>query len=153
VTYRLHRELWIPRPVESVFDFFSRAENLGRITPEWLNFQMLTPAEVEMKAGTVLDYRLRVHGIPVRWRTRIVEWDPPYRFVEVQERGPYKLWRHTHRFVRSGDGTTITDDVEYALPFGILGALVNWLQVRRDVKQIFDHRNQQIHWILPGSRG
>jgi ligand-binding SRPBCC domain-containing protein len=148
VTYRLHRELWIPRPVESVFDFFSRAENLGRITPEWLNFQMLTPPEVELKAGTLLDYRLRIHGVPVRWRTRIVEWDPPHRFVDVQERGPYKLWHHTHRFVASGDGTTMTDDVEYALPFGVLGALVNWLQVRRDVKQIFDHRGRQVERIF-----
>lgn len=149
----MHRELWIPQPVEAVFDFFSRAENLGRITPEWLNFQMLTPATVEMKAGTLLDYRLRVHGIPVRWRTRIVEWDPPHGFVDVQERGPYKLWHHTHRFVASGSGTTMTDDVRYALPFGILGALVNWLQVRRDVNQIFDYRTEQIRWILPGSRG
>jgi ligand-binding SRPBCC domain-containing protein len=144
VSYHLHRELWIPQPIDSVFDFFSRAENLGRITPQWLNFQMLTPATVELKPGTLLDYRLRIHGIPVRWRTRIVEWDPPRSFVDMQERGPYKLWRHTHRFVASENGTTMTDDVEYALPFGIFGRLAHGLQVRRDVAAIFDYRERHV---------
>ncbi len=110
--YHLHREIWVPQPIAPVFDFFSRAENLGRITPSWLNFHMLTPTPVEMRAGTILEYRLRVHGVPIRWRTRIEQWDPPHGFVDVQEKGPYRLWRHTHRFVPSGAGTTVTDDVE-----------------------------------------
>jgi len=148
VTYRLHRELWIPQPIDSVFHFFSRAENLARITPAWLNFQMLTPPGVELKEGTLLDYRLRVHGIPVRWRTRIVEWDPPHRFVDVQERGPYQQWHHTHLFVESNGGTTMTDDVEYALPFGILGRLVHRVLVARDVAAIFDYRGRVVERIF-----
>lgn len=149
--YRLRRELRVPQPIQPVFDFFSRAENLGRITPEWLDFKMLTPPDVELRAGTLLDYRLRIHGLPVRWRTRIEEWDPPRRFVDVQERGPYRLWRHTHRFVEEGGFTTVIDDVEYALPFGILGRIAHWAQVRRDVESIFDYRSRQIAWLLPGT--
>ena len=143
-THHFHTELFVPQPIERVFDFFSRAENLGRITPEWLQFQMLTPPDVELRAGTILEYRLRIHGIPVRWRTRITEWDPPHRFVDVQERGPYRLWRHTHRFVEAAGGTSMTDDVEYELPFGILGRIVQWLQVGRDVRAIFEYRAGRI---------
>jgi ligand-binding SRPBCC domain-containing protein len=149
-THRLHRELWVPQPIEAVFEFFSRADNLGRITPAWLDFRMVTPADVEMRAGTLLEYKLRIHGLPVRWRTRIEEWAPPERFVDVQERGPYRLWRHTHRFVASEGGTTVIDDVEYALPFGVLGRLVNRMFVARDVAEIFDYRVEQIASLLPG---
>ena len=150
MTHHLHREAWVPQPIGEVFDFFSRAENLERITPSWLSFRMLTPSPVEMRAGTLLDYKLRVHGLPVRWRTRIESWYPPHSFIDVQERGPYRLWRHTHRFVEARGGTTVLDDVDYALPFGILGDIVERLIVSRDVRSIFDYRAQQIGWLLPG---
>lgn len=149
VPHHIHREILVPKPIGRVFDFFSRAENLGRITPGWLRFRMLTPSPVEMKQGALLEYRLRIHGFPVRWRTRIEEWNPPHSFVDIQERGPYKLWRHTHRFVESASGTTVIDDVEYELPFGWLGTLVNRFQVERDVAEIFDFRAQQIALLLP----
>lgn len=147
-SYHFHCEIFVPQPIERVFDFFSRAENLGRITPRWLQFRMLTPPDVVLRPGTLLEYRLRIHGFPVRWRTRIEEWDPPHRFVDVQEHGPYRLWRHTHRFVETGEGTKMTDDVEYALPFGILGRLVNRIQVARDVSAIFSYRSEQIPALL-----
>ena len=152
MTHHLHRELWAPQPIAEVFAFFSRAENLERITPSWLRFRMLTAGPVEMRAGTLLDYTLRIHGLPVRWRTRIESWAPPHSFVDVQERGPYRLWRHTHRFREERGGTTMTDDVEYALPLGILGAIANRLVVARDVKSIFDYREEQIRGLLPGRR-
>jgi ligand-binding SRPBCC domain-containing protein len=152
-TYHLHREIRVPQPIGPVFDFFSRAANLGRITPSWLDFQMLTPPGVEMRAGTLLEYKLRVHGLPIRWRTRIEQWNPPHSFVDVQEKGPYKLWRHTHCFYSEGDRTRVTDHVEYALPFGSLGRLVNRLQVARDVAAIFDYRTRQIATLLPAAKG
>jgi ligand-binding SRPBCC domain-containing protein len=142
--YRVHRELWVARPREEVFDFFSRAENLERITPAWLRFRMLTPAPVALQVGARIEYRLRIHGMPVRWRTRIEAWDPPHSFVDVQERGSYRLWRHTHRFADLNGGTMVTDDVEYALPLGVLGAVANRLMVARDVAGIFDYRAARI---------
>jgi ligand-binding SRPBCC domain-containing protein len=148
VPHQLHRELWIPQPVGEVFDFFSRAGNLERITPPWLRFRMLTAGPIEMRAGTLLDYRLRIHGLPVRWRTRIESWNPPHSFVDVQERGPYRLWRHTHRFREERGGTAMTDDVEYELPLGILGAIAHRLMVARDVESIFDFRAERIGGLL-----
>lgn len=113
---------------------------------------MLTAAPVEIRAGALLDHQLRVHGLPVRWRTRIEAWDPPCSFVDVQERGPYRLWRHPHRFIEAPGGATVMDDVEYALPFGPIGALLDRLMVARDVRSIFDYRAERIRRLLPGRR-
>ena len=134
-------EQWLPRPVEEVFAFFSEARNLETLTPPWLRFEVLTPAPIAMQAGTLIDYRIRVHGLPIRWRTEIVEWNPPHRFVDVQLRGPYTLWHHTHTFEAHAVGTQCRDQVCYR-PRG--GALMNWLFVRRDVQQIFAFRRQQL---------
>ena len=147
-TYLLQRELWIPKPLSTVFDFFSRAENLERITPPWMSFRILTPLPITMKQGAQIAYVLRVRGIPLRWLTEIERWNPPFEFVDVQARGPYRLWRHTHRFSELGRGTLILDQVEYALPFGIVGRMVHWLQVARDLSAIFDYRAQRVQALL-----
>jgi ligand-binding SRPBCC domain-containing protein len=146
--FELRREIWIPQPPDSVFDFFSRAENLERITPPWLRFRILTPSPIAMRRGALIEYALRLHGLPIRWQTRIEEWDPPLGFVDVQVKGPYLLWRHTHRFVPANNGTTVIDRVEYALPFGFVGGVVHRLQVRRDLERIFDYRERQTRSTL-----
>ena len=136
---------WLPRPVEEVFAFFSEARNLETLTPSWLRFEVLTPAPIVMQAGTLIDYRIRIHGFPVRWRTEIIEWHPPHRFVDVQLRGPYTLWHHTHTFAARAGGTQCRDQVRYR-PRG--GALINWLFVRRDVRQIFAFRRRQLERLF-----
>jgi len=151
--YTLHRELWVPHPLRAVFDFFSRAENLEQITPLWLRLRILTPPPIVMKPGATIAYALGVRGISFRWLTEIERWNPPYDFVDVQARGPYKLWRHTHRFSEVEGGTMITDTVEYALPLGLLGRLVHRLQVARDLSRIFDYRAQRVQALLPRQPG
>ena len=148
--YILRRECLIPKPISSVFDFFSQAENLEKITPPWLNFQILSPRPIELRQGTAIAYQLRLRGFRFQWLTEIERWAPPYEFVDRQIRGPYKRWRHTHRFEESGAGTRIVDVVEYALPFGPLGRLAHWLQVRRDISKIFDYREERVKGFLEG---
>lgn len=148
--YSLQTELWLPRPLDQVFPFFAEARNLEALTPSWLNFEVLTPAPILMRAGTLIDYRIRVHGLRVRWRTEITEWQPPHRFVDVQVRGPYTLWHHTHAFEERDGGTLCADCVRYR-PRG--GALVNWLFVRRDVERIFEFRQQRMKELFGAERG
>jgi ligand-binding SRPBCC domain-containing protein len=138
-------EQWLPRPREEVFAFFSDARNLETITPPWLRFEVLTPRPIRMRPGTLIDYRRRIHGIPIRWRTEIVEWNPPHRFVDVQLRGPYSLWHHTHTFEVRDGGTLCGDLVRYR-PRG--GRLMNWLFIRRDVGRIFAFRNEKLTQIF-----
>lgn len=139
-------ELLLPRPRNVVFPFFANARNLETITPAWVQFQILTPGEIEMRPGALIDYRIRIHGIPVRWRTEITLWDPPYRFVDVQLRGPYRRWVHTHTFEEHPEGTRCLDHVEYAV-WG--GSLINRLFVRRDVERIFRYRTQALNRLFP----
>jgi ligand-binding SRPBCC domain-containing protein len=134
-------ELWLPRPPEVVFAFFAEARNLDVLTPPWVRLEVLTLEPIVMRAGTIIDYRIRVHGLPLRWRTEIVEWNPPHSFVDVQRRGPYKLWHHTHTFLHQDNGTTCADRVRY-YPRG--GALMNRLFVRRDVERIFAFRRDRL---------
>jgi ligand-binding SRPBCC domain-containing protein len=129
--------LWLPRPRDEVFEFFADAANLDAITPAWVRFRTVTPAPVEMRAGTVLDHKLRIHGIPLHWRSRITVWEPPVRFVDEQVRGPYRLWRHEHTFQERDGGTLVRDRVQYAVPFDFL---THELFVRRDIEKIFAHR-------------
>jgi ligand-binding SRPBCC domain-containing protein len=144
----LERSLFIPKPVDEVFAFFADARNLELITPAFLHFHILTPGVIEMKAGTLIDYQLRLYGIPIRWRTRIHEFMPPSSFVDIQLRGPYRLWHHRHEFDKVPGGTQMRDRVEYDLPFGPIGALIRSLFVRRTLDRIFDHRNASITEIL-----
>jgi len=150
--YTLHRELWVPHRISTVFNFFSRAENLECLTPPWVHFRILTVLPIEMKQGATIRYVLRVHGYPLRWLTEIERWNPPYEFIDFQAKGPYELWHHTHRFSECDGGTSIVDTVRYALPLGWLGRLVHRLQVARDLSLIFDYRNQQIPILLKVGR-
>ncbi len=147
--HRLEREQWIPAPIERVFGFFSDASNLATITPAWLDFRILTPRPIKMAEGTQLDYRIRLAAIPVRWRTRITTWSPPHGFVDTQERGPYRLWEHTHAFRPLADGVLMADRVRYALPWGPLGGLAHELAVRAALAAIFDFRFQRIRALFP----
>jgi len=146
--FTLDTELWLPRLPRGLFPFFAEARNLETITPPWLNFEVLTPAPIVMRAGTLIEYRIRVHGIPLRWRTEITEWCPPQHFVDVQRQGPYRLWEHRHTFEERDGGTLCRDQVRYR-PRG--GALVNWLFVRRDVERIFRYRQQQLTGLFPAA--
>lgn len=140
-TFNLRTSIWLPKRLEDVFPFFADAGNLETLTPPWVNFQILTQLPIEMRKGALIDYNIRVRGLPLRWRTQITDWAPPYRFVDEQLRGPYSRWVHTHTF-REEDGRTLCEDhVSYA-PLG--GSLMNWLFVERDVRRIFDYRHQKM---------
>jgi ligand-binding SRPBCC domain-containing protein len=148
-TYTLRREQFVPRPLEEVFEFFSNAANLQKITPQWLNFQILTPGPIDIRPGTLLDYRLKWHGFPIKWRTEIVTWNPPRAFTDVQIRGPYRSWHHTHTFSAEPGGTRMVDVVNYELPLGILGAIAHRIGVRRDLEGVFEYRRQVIASLFP----
>ena len=127
--------------------------NLEAITPALLRFRVITPLPIEMRAGTLIRYRLRLHGVPVSWLTAIREWEPPHRFADEQVRGPYALWHHTHTFEPDGDRATIMRDVvRYAIGYGPLGVVADRLLVRRDLTAIFDHRAERVAALL-GSGG
>jgi ligand-binding SRPBCC domain-containing protein len=136
-TRLLRREQWFPRPLEEVFAFFADAGNLADITPPWLNFRILTPLPIDMHAGALIDYRIRLWGVPIRWRTEITAWEPPIRFVDRQIQGPYLTWIHEHRFAGSGGGTRMIDEVRYAAP---LAPVSEPLFVRPQIERIFDYR-------------
>jgi ligand-binding SRPBCC domain-containing protein len=142
----LRREQRLEAPPEDVFPFFADPRNLEAITPPLLSFRLLTPDPISLGVGTFLQYALRLHGVPVRWDTLIQEWEPPVRFVDVQVRGPYRLWHHTHELVPLDDGaaTLMRDTVRYALPLGPLGAVAGAALVRRDLERIFDFRAAEV---------
>ena len=142
--HRLEREQRVAAPPGAVFEFFARARNLELITPPWLRFQVLTPEPIAMAPGTLIEYRLRLHAVPLRWTSRIEEWDPGRGFVDRQVRGPYRLWHHQHEFAADGDGTVVRDDVRYSLPLGDLGQGF----VRRDLERIFDFRRDAVRRLL-----
>jgi ligand-binding SRPBCC domain-containing protein len=145
VHHVLRREQHLPRPPHDVFPFFADAANLEAITPPWLKFEVTTPAPIRMRQGTLIEYRLNLHKLPIRWLTRIEAWEPPHRFVDVQLAGPYELWHHAHEFSPDGDGGTVMrDTVHYALPFGPLGEIARRLFVARDLAQIFDYRGKRV---------
>ena len=139
--YTLTAALWLPQRRGEVFSFFADAFNLEAITPPWLKFAVVTPPPIVMRAGTLIDYRLWVHGLPFRWRTEITVWEPPLRFVDEQRRGPYRRWIHTHSFEEQDGGTLCRDVVQYAVPGG---RFINWLLIRRDVRRIFTDRQETI---------
>jgi hypothetical protein len=142
--HRLEREQLVPQPLDEVFPFFAQARNLERITPPWLGFEVITPEPIAMRPGTLIEYRLRLHGLPIRWLTRIDEFEPGHGFVDRQIRGPYRVWHHRHEFEARGDATLVRDTVHYALPLGLLGALAHLVLVRRDLRRIFDFRREAV---------
>jgi ligand-binding SRPBCC domain-containing protein len=149
--YHLDRSLFIPNPRAKLFAFFADAANLERITPAFLHFHILTPSPIAMHAGTLIDYQLRLFGIPFHWRTKIETFDPPTSFTDIQLTGPYRRWHHRHEFLELPGGTEMRDHVEYDLPLGPIGAIARTLFVRRAVDQIFDHRNATITRIFTRS--
>lgn len=144
----IHREQWIPASLPAVFSFFSNAGNLDRITPPWLRFSILGQSALVLSTGTLIHYRLAWYGIPMKWTSRIEEWFPPTRFIDVQLNGPYRRWHHTHTFEPRDGGTLIGDTVQYDVPMRAVGDFFAGWIVRRDVERIFDYRAEQISAIF-----
>jgi len=150
VIHTFETETTIPLPVEEVFPFFADAFNLEAITPPLLRFRVVTPAPIEMRAGAIIDYKLRIRGVPWRWRTEIAEWDPPRGFVDRQLKGPYRLWHHTHTFeaIEGGASTLMRDIVRYELPRVPGRSIMHRLLVRPDIEKIFEFRERKIRELL-----
>lgn len=151
--YLLERTQFIPRPRDEVFAFFARPENLQVLTPEFLHFEFLTPSPIAMHVGATIDYRLRLWGVPITWRTRIAAFEPEHGFADEQVRGPYRRWHHTHAFRDAYEdgrcGTRMIDRVAYELPGGPLGRLAHALFVRRSLEKIFDYRRDRVAGLWP----
>jgi ligand-binding SRPBCC domain-containing protein len=143
-THRFETQIWLPHRREQVFKFFADPINLNHLTPAWLHFEILTPP-AEIRQGTLLDYRLRLRGIPLRWQSEIEIWEPPSRFVDRQTRGPYSLWVHEHTFVEENGGTVVGDRVDYAVRGG---SLVQKFFVAPDLRQIFQYRQSVLQEIF-----
>ncbi len=139
--HRWTSSVWLPPPIEEVFPFFADAHNLQELTPPFLEFRVMTPPPIAMAPGTRIDYRLKLHGIPLRWQSEITAWEPPHRFVDEQRKGPYRTWIHEHRFSPKDGGTLVEDEVRYGVPGG---PLVNALFVRKDVARIFAYREERL---------
>jgi len=138
-TYWLRKSIWLPQTRAKVFEFFANPGNLDRLTPAWLKFAILKPATCEIKQGALLDYRLRIRGMPIRWQSEIAVWEPPHRFVDRQTKGPYSLWVHEHTFGERDNGTLVEDNVEYAVPGG---TIVQKFLVAPDLDRIFNYRHK-----------
>lgn len=148
----LEFRVWLPRPREEIFPFFADPRNLKALDPPWLRPALLSSPPDPLEAGTVFDFRIRWLGIPLRWRVLIREYDPPYRFVDVQVRGPYARWEHRHLFRAEKGGTSVEDRITYRLPLGPLGRLLHTLWVRRQLATIFAHRRRRLGELFPGAR-
>jgi ligand-binding SRPBCC domain-containing protein len=143
--FTLVAEQRLARSPAELFPFFADAHNLERITPPWLHFRVLTPPPIAMAEGALIAYRLRLHGVPLSWLTRIAAWDPPHGFVDEQLRGPYRLWRHCHTFEADGDGTRARDRVDYELRGAdTMQDAAQRLLVARDLTRIFRYRGDRL---------
>ena len=142
--YTLESNQFINKPIEEVFQFFSKPENLSVITPAKLGFKILSPNPIKMEVGRLIDYNIYLMGIPIHWRTLITDYEPPNMFVDQQIKGPYAMWHHTHTFHKVKGGVEIKDRVVYSIPFGFLGRLLNYLWIKRDLNNIFLHRKKVI---------
>ena len=148
--HTIETEVWLPKPLDIVFPFFADARNLATLTPPWLRFSVLTPGPIQLKPGALIDYRLHLHRIPIRWQSEITAWQPPHRFVDEQRRGPYRCWIHEHTFVEHNGGTLARDRVQYAVSGG---SLVNYLFVARDLQRVFAFRKETLIRIFGSVTG
>lgn len=148
--YTLNRRHWVPRTLDETFEFFERPHNLPLITPSWLDFRILTPEPITMARGLTIDYRVRLLGMRIHWRSLISEYDPPHAFRDIQTIGAYRRWDHRHRFWREDGGTVIEDVVVYEPPLGPAGALMHRLFIKKQLRDIFDYRRRRIDELLLG---
>ncbi len=142
--FKIKVKQFIGSSVEEVFGFFSRPENLSVITPSNLNFKILTPSPIEMKQGAVIDYTIQIIKVPIHWRTLITTYEPPFKFVDEQIKGPYNFWHHTHMFKEVPEGVEIYDEVNYSIPFGPLGVMLHAFWIKKDLNNIFEYRKDVI---------
>ena len=149
MSHRLFRRLVVPDRLGEVFDFFKDPYNLEAITPPWLAFRVLRSSDAVVRLGTRISYRLRLHGIPLRWESHIAEFVEGESFADVMLSGPYRRWHHRHSFREVPEGVEMLDTVEYALPFGSVGRLAQALVVRRQLETIFDYRAARIAERFP----
>jgi len=148
-TYNLEFEQFIDLPIEDVFDFFSKPENLSLITPPRLRFDILTPTPLEMKEGQLIDYSLKIlYLIKLHWRTLITDYQKPYKFIDQQIKGPYTLWHHTHTFEEKNGGTLIKDSLQYVIPFGWIGRAIHFIYIKHDINGIFQYRHKILNDIF-----
>lgn len=148
--YTLRCEMRAPVTLEEAFRVFEDPHNLAKITPPWLKFQVAGNERVVMGRGARIDYRIRWFGLPLRWKSVIRDYQPPYRFVDEQEEGPYRFWRHTHEFTAAAEGTRVLDEVEYRLPLGPLGSVGHALVVGHQLKEIFRYRQATLPALIGG---
>jgi ligand-binding SRPBCC domain-containing protein len=142
--FQLTDHFIVKSDLAKTWDFFSSAENLPRITPAWMGFEIKTPGPIHIQQDSILDYTIRWMGIPIGWRTRIIDWSPQRQFIDLQLRGPYTLWHHQHTFTPSDEGTICTDRVLYKIPFGPLGSVMNALMIKRQLIEVFEFRRKAI---------
>lgn len=145
---KISRETSVNQPIDEVFAFFAKAENLNIITPPELNFKIITPLPIEMRMGTLIDYKIKLSGVSFKWKTEITEWVPPYRFVDTQIKGPYRVWIHEHTFESQGSITIVKDIVSYLPPGWVFEPLVHRLAVKKKLEHIFDYRMEKIKSIF-----
>jgi len=146
--HELRRQTQVSAPVEDVFNFFSDAANLDRITPAWLDFRILTPQPIVMELNTIFDLSLKLCGMRFRWSSQITLWDPPHVFVDEQTKGPYSYWHHTHRFSETEAGTIKEDLVRYAVPGWLMEPSIHSKFVRPRLEKIFDFREKKLKQIF-----
>ena len=146
--YSLHYKQIVNRPLDDVFDFFSNPENLSKITPKKLDFNIMTPSPIKMINGQLIDYTIRLFGIRIHWRTLITDYNPPNSFIDQQIKGPYLLWHHEHLFKEVENGVEIVDIIHYTIPLGIIGRFLHWAWIKKDLENIFSYRKNIINEIF-----
>ena len=146
--YSLNFKQKINAPIEEVFDFFSKPENLSKITPPKLNFTILTPTPIKMMKGQIIDYTIKLIGFKVHWRTLITDYEPAYSFIDQQIKGPYSIWHHQHTFKKIKNSVEIYDDIQYSIPFGIIGRILHYFWIRKELENIFKYREKVINKIF-----
>ena len=143
--FTIYRSQFIDKPRDVVFSFFSKPENLEYITPPYLHFKIMNTLPVSMKEGQIINYKLRIRGISIKWSSLIKSYSPPFNFIDEQIKGPYSVWHHTHEFIEEKNGTRIIDNIIYKIPLGFIGKLINHFWVAKDLEKIFNYRQDKVN--------